>query len=324
MKMKFTVGLKKQVLYAQGNEILTVLGRDLNEKREKVYSYPEDAFVEVATFRNPVLITDPLRIARLQFNLRLTVDKLINVDNRITEYDGVSEVHSASKYPSVWSPSIDTLFLIDTLQRLKKLETDAKRVVDATAASGIIGKYVASKCDSVQQLDLIDINPYAVQCQYDNTRDLQTQKPKLEISFHTHDCVQMRQKHYDMVLVSPPYIPRPLSVIGATSPHSRYGHFEGVGLIKYLIENGKKYLTKNGKMYMIVSSLCSNVVSEAVKNAKNLDNATVLDKKHIPLKVLSILNNEEWMRYLLKRGLQKEAKGYKFWHDTIIMEFLYA
>jgi methylase of polypeptide subunit release factors len=321
--MTFSQGLREQVLYAQGNEILTVLGRDLSERGEKVYSYPKDAFVEVATFRNPVLVTDPFRIARLPFNLRLTVERLVNVDDRITEYDGVSEVHSASKYPSVWSPSIDTLFFVDTLRRLKKLETDAKRVVDATAASGFIGKYVASKCDSVQQLDFVDINPYAVQCQYDNTRDLQARKPKLEISFHTHDCVKMRRKHYDMVLVSPPYIPRPLSLTGPANPYSRYGHFEGVGLIRYLIENGKKYLTKNGKMFMIVSSLCSSVVSEAIKNAKGLDNAAVLDKKHIPLKVLSILNNEEWMRYLLKRGLKREAKGYKFWHDTIIMEFSY-
>jgi tRNA1(Val) A37 N6-methylase TrmN6 len=320
--MVFSQGLREQVLYAQGNEILTVLGQDTDGQGRRVYSYPDDGFERVAAFRNPVMVTDPLRIARLPFNLRLTVDRLVNVDSRTTEYDGVSEVHSSSRYPSVWSPSIDTLFFLDALQRRGRLK-EAKRIADATAASGFVGKYAASKCSGVRQLDFIDINPYAVQCQYDNTRDLQAQKPQLEISFHTHDCAQMRQKYYDIVLVSPPYIPRPPSVTGSADPHSRYNHFEGVGLIKHLIENGRRYLTENGKMYMIVSSLCSNVVSEAVKNAKGLDNAAILDKKHIPLKVLSILNNEEWMSHLLKRGLRKETKGYRYWHDTIIMEFSY-
>ena len=41
----------------------------------------------------------------------------------------------------------------------------------------------------------------------------------------------------------------------------------------------------------------------------------------VPLKVYNVLNNKEWMDYLLERGLKKEHRdGYDYWQTIKIVE----
>ena len=41
----------------------------------------------------------------------------------------------------------------------------------------------------------------------------------------------------------------------------------------------------------------------------------------VPLKVFNVLNNKEWLEFLLERGLHKEYKnGYEYWHSITTYE----
>jgi hypothetical protein len=48
--------------------------------------------------------------------------------------------------------------------------------------------------------------------------------------------------------------------------------------------------------------------------------AVELDRMNVPLKVLNVLNNPAWMRFLLEdKGLEAEARdGYEHWHTIMI------
>jgi len=138
------------------------------------------------------------------------------------------------------------------------------------------------------------------------------------VCYYEMDGRKLAGKKHDLVLVSPPYVPRPKSIEG--SP------FEGVGLLHYMIVNGKRYLNKNGKLIVTTSSLCEDITEQAIDKAKNkgLDSAETIGKKRIPLKVMSILNNEEWMSYLLDRGLKEtNERGYQYWHEISISKLQY-
>ena len=80
-----------------------------------------------------------------------------------------------------------------------------------------------------------------------------------------------------------------------------------------------EHVTENGKLITNYSSVggefVENMFNEAGVSVKGLDTMTV------PLKILNVLNNEEWLGYLLDHGLTEDHKdGYDFWHTLQIVE----
>lgn len=322
--MKISKGLTRQEIYATGQEIVDFLGgdryTDASGKRRRRYIIDEEEKRHVVTFSDPKLLTDTVRIRKLKpLTKSLTVDRLVHSFPRITKYDRVSEWHDDNLYKGVWSPCIDTLILTDSIRNHGDILTEkVKTITDATAASGYIGKYAAWKCANAQELYLVDVNPNAIKCQFDNTRDLQKRKKKLRIGYFTMDARNLPEKKFDLVSVSPPYLPRE-DPIG-------YSHFEGVDLLYYMIAKGKRFLTNVGQLIITTSSLCEDITKKAIDRAKNkgLKSVEVIGEKHIPLKVLSVLNNKEWMAYLFNRGLKATNEhGYPYWHDVRILKLEY-
>ena len=126
-------------------------------------------------------------------------------------------------------------------------------------------------------------------------------------------------KKSDRVIMSSPYLPRSKEI--EKTPH------EGVGLSNDVIANGGEFLTEDGILIVTTSSLSQDIVEQAIDEAKSKYSVSCksIGGKRVPLKVMSVLNNEKWMSYLLKRGLKKTLeRGYEYWHDIEILELKYG
>lgn len=317
MLMRVSSDLSKQEIWAEGNELVTILGRDRDESGRRIHTRPYSEKEFVAEIKRPLLLTDIYAISRLKPAKRDTVFALYGRYPRTVEYDGVSVSWDPRIHLNVWCPSIDTLVFANAIMTAKDVLTDeVTSAIDMGCASGFLGKYVLHKCKDLRELHMIDLNPHAIKCAGDNVRPL---NDKQTVSCYVMDGRELRGKRFDRVICSPPYVPRPKSI--EDNP------YEGVGLLHDMIVNGRQYVNEGGMVILTTSSLCERIKEQAVEEAKKsggLASVEVIGKKHIPLKVNPILNNREWVSYLLSTGLKKTPRrGYEFWHEISILKLSY-
>ncbi|HVY01669.1 MAG TPA: hypothetical protein VHA12_02815, partial [Candidatus Nanoarchaeia archaeon] len=112
-----------------------------------------------------------------------------------------------------------------------------------------------------------------------------------------------------LILCNPPYIPRPGSI--DDNP------YEGVSLLYDLIHNGQNYLQENGMIVTNISSLCMDIVMKQ----KPKMSMEIIEKMRVPLKVNNVMNNKQWINYLIKKGYVKRKieRGYEFWQELYIV-----
>jgi protein-L-isoaspartate O-methyltransferase len=304
MILRFNPALTEQEIWANGRELASVMGRDKDEQGNRVHDWPKHEKVHVATLKNPVLVTDNYRIGQLESTLRDTVFALFASPVRTTEYDGTSLEFEQKKYVGVWGPSIDTLLFCRGLRKADL--KGVKKALEVGSGSGFISKWLLEHAPDLESMTLVDFNRYAMECAADNIRDKRAR-------LHAGDALEFIEgKKYDLIVCNPPYIPRPKSIDDNA--------YEGIGLLRYLIEEGtKQHLTQQGRLITNISSLCQRLTDGFTKRAA-VDVAQ-LDQMEVPLKIYNVLNNQEWMSYLLQRGLKKQFKeGYDCWQTIQIVE----
>jgi 16S rRNA G966 N2-methylase RsmD len=293
--------LKYEDIYANGAELAGIMGKDrLNGKR--VLSFPKTEEQFVYRFKSPVLMTNNYEISQLEPTLRETLFSLFASRPRIVEYDDVS-VSWDNSHISVWCPSIDTIFFAKALGELLSEQQDFKKAIEIGCGSGFLSKYALSKLKNLEHILINDINPYAIKCAQENIND-----PRAGY-FLGNGIEKLKDSKYDLVIANPPYVPRPESI--EDNP------YEGVGLLNYLVHNTDKFLNEKGILITNISSLSWDLVFPKGL----LDNVKIIDKLEVPLKVNNILNNKEWLDYLInKRNLKKQLKeGYEYWQEIMIL-----
>jgi len=102
MILRFSKDLKKLDVYANGNELVNIMGENIDEKGNRIRSAPETAEKFVATINNPVLVTDTHQWEKFDSTTRETLHSLYASKIRITEYDGTTIRFEQGKYPGVW------------------------------------------------------------------------------------------------------------------------------------------------------------------------------------------------------------------------------
>jgi len=309
MEICYDSELKEQKIYAQGKELASIMGKDRDEQGNRVYHWPETDKLYVTTIKNPVLVTDVYRINKLKpTTLRDTVFALYASPKKITVYDNTSLEFEQGKYNGVWGPSIDTLLFCRALEE-ESLE-NIEEAIEIGSGSGFISKYLLNNISHLKNITLVDLNPKAEECARYNINDERARF----ITGNGIEYLEETNKKYDLIICNPPYIPRPKS--RDDNP------YEGVSLLVYLIKNANKYLTDNGKLITNISSLCESIVNPEIE--KSDIKIKKLGSMKVPLKVYSVLNNKEWMDYLLNEKGLKEAKfnnnGYDYWHTINITE----
>lgn len=309
MILTFSDDLSTLEISAQGKELSNIMGYD----RQKKGGWCDAHTVSVVAFVDPVLVTDAYKIGELGTYdpvLRDTVFALYGTGRRTTVYDGTSIVFEQSKYPGVWGPSIDTLLFMRALKQ-HGLE-DIRCMAEIGCGPGSIIKYCLEHAPGIEQAYALDIDPMAIRA----TKDL-IQDPRLvaknlngmDFLLELNNTLPDRKQKYDLVVCNPPYIPRPNSV--DNNP------YEGVSLLVDLIENTPEYLTKKGMLLTNISSLSKHIADDAIERIGV--SAETIDELTVPLKVFNVLNNKEWLDYLLDHGLEKRRHdGYDYWHTIRI------
>lgn len=303
MLHKFAPDLSKDAIYAQGNELATIMAQDKDEQWNRIYSYPQEKTLHVVDIPNPVLVTDRYKIAQIQeYIKRETVSALFDSPFITIDYDDVQMHFEKFKYPGVWSPSIDTLFFCKALKN-----EDFKcysSMIEVWSGPGFIAKYMGEKNSNFKRIVLNDINLAAETYFKDHYTD-----PRF--SFHLWDAkTYMEQQKFDIIASNPPYIPRPQSI--DDNP------YEGLSLPIYLIQNIDKILSDNGKLFLNLSSLSFPIMDEFLNNP--LISVRKMESMDVPLKVFNVLNNTEWLDYLIKeKWLKKEMRDGHEYRQTLHM-----
>jgi len=303
MILRFPKDLSVQHILAHGAELATVMGMDRDSQGNRIRTYPATQELAVVDFPSPVLVKDAHRITQLPPTVRDTVDKLYESAVRITQYDSTSMAFEQSRWPGVWGPSIDTLLFC---KGLAGIPLDAVRTsVEIGAGSGFLTQRLLEQAPGMTHAAMVDIDPMASACQRELVHDYR-------VVAHTNDGISFLQRgRYDLVLCNPPYIPRPNSV--DDNP------YEGVGLLANLLSDCASYLTPNGRLITNFSSLSEDLVLPIIEQQRL--RVRTLAELEVPLKVLNVLNNAQWIGYLEARGLERRLRnGYEYWQGLRIVE----
>lgn len=302
MILRFDRDLTRVEVLAQGAELANIMGHDRDASGRRVRTWPDERTQPVATLSHPVLVTDHHRIGQLPPVPRDTVFALLASPLRVTAYDGIELPFEQARHPGVWGPSIDTLLLSRALSRLPL--APVRRALEIGCGSGFLSKVVLARAPGLLEMTLVDLSPHAAAC----ARELVTD-PRARV-IEGDGIAVLGQGPWDLIVCNPPYIPRPHSI--DDNP------YEGVGLLRHLLEHGPGHLAPGGRLIVNVSSLGGQVVADLMPAAA----ATPIDRLEVPLKVFNVLNSGEWLAFLANAaGLTAERRdGYDYWHTITILE----
>lgn len=303
MIQTFAEDLSRLDIDAHGAEISSVLGEDRDADGRRVYSWPEDRIRRVASFSNPVLVTDAWKIGRLDPVRRDTVFALYQSSLRVTHFGETSIRFDEDRYQGAWGPSIDTLLLSHVIDRL-----DLDRVRAAAepgCGSAFLAAVIRDRAKALERLDVMDIHPGAVLCAKDHLGS----DRRVRV-VHGDAMGSLESGTYDLIVCNPPYVPRP-----ATIEDNAY---EGLGLAVELVQRARELLRPGGRLLLMVSSLSEATLNQAIDRANCVRED--LASRTVPLKVHPIVNNPVWLEFLLRqRGLvDEERDGYTYWHQITV------
>jgi SAM-dependent methyltransferase len=303
MILEFSDLLDAQHIRAHGEELASIMGRDRDAAGRRVYAWPDSDEVHVATIQGPVLMTDHHRISQFPPTVRDTILKLFESPRRTVSFQGTRFPFEQRRYPGVWGPNIDTLWLCRSLKG--RSLRGVKTALEIGCGSGFIGRFILEHAPGVEQMHLVDINPHAVQSARDNVVD-----PRAVVEL-ADGVAYAEGRKFDLVVCNPPYIPRPGS-IGDNA-------YEGVDLLAHFITQGKRHLNPGGRIVTMTSSVASSIVDPLL--ARPGVEWSTLASHDVPFKVLNVLNNPGWMAHLRDgNGLRARLHdGYEWWHTIGVL-----
>ena len=160
-------------------------------------------------------------------------------------------------------------------------------LIEVGSGPWFIAKYLWEKNHNLKEITLTDINPNAEKYFNENYSD------KERFSFKLGDATKyLDNNRADIVVCNPPYIARPESIDDNA--------YEWLSLIHYLLNSAAQFLNKEGKLFINISSLSWNIIKNYENSWLNIQ---IIDTMDVPLKVMNVLNNKEWMEYLLSNNL---------------------
>lgn len=295
-------------------EKLTVLAEEAEQETILGALKGTSGPLPVWTFADPVLMTDTSRIGQLPAGLRDALFALHESYPRTVTYDGVSVSWTPQRYPRVWGPSIDTIFLA---QAVKPYLPAARSAVEVGCGSGFITKFMIQH----GQLDRVlasDINLQALQCCSDALAEIEHDAAVSLVAPQPGDPTLGFSGTFDLMVSNPPYIPR---------PNERNDNpYEGLDLVAKFARQGQQVLNPGGVLLLNISSLSGDRPERWLADEGWAVRETA--RKTVPLKVNAVTSgvtpeSRAWLAYLRDRGAvpaDGEHRGYQFWHDLRILE----
>lgn len=296
MRISFTDDLSTLHIIAENEDIALFFGRD------KADLFQEEI---VTSFDNPILRTDRHRISNLAPSLRDTIFRMLAYPIT-TEFMGTSVKVDRTKNKTVCDANIDTVFLCKAIASSDVLTKNNIKAIEIGCGSGFVSKFLLEHFEQIDSLTAVDISKESIECARENIDD-----ERINFIYDDAHNFLSKEEYFDLIVCNPPYVPT----------HNSFGNisYEGTSLFENLIENGHKLLSKNGKMIINLSSVAKPFVDNAIEKSKM--KITKIAQMSVPFKILTTLNDESKMNYLLSNGLleYKHSQGYEYWHDIYVL-----
>ncbi len=309
--------LRRLDAFAEGAaEIEGILDGSLDDDGERVL---------LASFPDPVLVTDPWRIAQLPPARRDVVSAFFGLPRRTLEFDGVELAFDASAHPRVWSPSIDTFLMGRALAELLPTISPVRSLLEVGCGSGFIALHAMRTLQRLgagpAEVHVVDIEPQALQVAMGALEPAAGSTLVTASLGRREDALRVRGR-YDLILMNPPYIRRPAALARGRFKDNPW---EGVSLLRELAEEGASLLTPGGSLVVVMSSLCDGIARPWLDAKWRVETLATLD---VPLKVYAVTSgltrkSREWLGFLRsEEGLalhDPPRDGYAAWQRLEIL-----
>ena len=178
-------------------------------------------------------------------------------------------------------------------------------VLEIGSGNGLLISSMIKNIASLENFVAIDPSLRAINCTYRASAQLRISKGQSigEIK-GSYICGRFNPKllgmKFDVILCNPPYIPTPAKFRAV-----RYAPFleavTGTELLIQVLTSLPQLLSNTGFLFMVCSSLAEPELENNIPDEISLEPLGSLDGIEVPFDVEAVLNNQEWLEWLLEQ-----------------------
>jgi len=275
-------------------------------KYEITSEYPKFQFIDMID--NPKSVFDFWSLINgSDLRQKNILKEILSTGHKLIYQRGVLIHVDRRKDIDVFGPTIDTILITEILsqQIFESNNTIIENALEIGCGNGLITVSIARNCQNLKLLQAIDINFNSIVCCQRNLRsNLHLHKYGLLNKFLVYGQFKKSifDTKFDLIVCNPPYIP----FINDTFSkfHSNKDYFEAVGgltLIDEIMETIPSILHPNGKLLLLVSSVSLDYTIARIPQNYTYD-LPLNEGFEVIFDVEAVLNNKEWLNFLIESG----------------------
>ena len=207
-------------------------------------------------------------------------------------------------YPSVWSPSIDAIFLLDTvISTASQLLWKTNSILDFGCGSGVIGIVLSKYTKQLEQLYLLDKDYPAIISSVINTFGNNVDE-KIHVSWLKTTPLQ----HVDIGVVTPYYFPVTKGCVSNPLKKILDSGVESADLVN-------KTAQISSTTFFVYSSTTEKPFLDSLKVKY-----TILDELLVPFTLGDNVSSQTYLKAAIDNGLlvEKQVGPFMFWHRIYV------
>jgi hypothetical protein len=222
--------------------------------------------------------------------------------------------------------SMDSLQFLRIILANGNLPDKINNLLDLGCGGGFMGIALFIEGVKIQHIHFADINSQAMTYTQANCKlnDIPDERTTFSIG---KDYSGVPQLKYDIAISSPPYIPK--KEVFQTDEKTKFPDIDSFswnyvdwlddGLLKNAILEGKNFCKK---LFIYYPAIFERDVNDWIKQSG--ETAESLGIYSVPLSIPWVINDSEWLKQLVARGLRVDEKfGYRYWNDLHVVSISY-
>ncbi len=244
-------------------------------------------------------LLSPLRtIAAMAESVREAIKDAWGRHKRYTTYRGVTVSWDNDQDRHVWTTNIDTVFLIDRLEKAGVLDDRSiRKAAEIGVGGGQTAATLASRLPALSELTVTDISLYALRAARRAVGAYL--RPGVRLRSFLGKGVKTLPGGYDLIVVNPPYIP-----VWPGEPGDEKDPYRGTGLIREIVGHAASLLNPANPRAAVVINISSMAEKDFHAYLKDVGAGWKVERLgeplDVPLRIVSI--SDKWKSWLVEQG----------------------